>query len=168
MLDLLHEQPMKALLLIPLLLFSTAHAEEKRLSTVAGEVKYAFNEKTSECIFLLNDKPIHKIGCDAAFLPEVISNFQGELSSIDQLIVVQERPMGNACNGGPLHFIGLRKDQSYSVSSPLDFCGGKDPVLKRKGMDVFITFPGGPTNRGIGKIPTERWLYRDNQVKRTK
>jgi hypothetical protein len=159
---------MKAFLLIPLLLFSTVQAEEKRVTTVAGDVKYSLNEKNSECVFILNEKPIYKMGCEAAFLPEVIGDFREGFGSVDQLVVIQERPMGNACNGGPLHFMGFRKDASYSVSGPLDFCGGKDPVLKRKGMDVFITFPGGPTNRGNGRIPTERWVYRNNQVQKMK
>ncbi|MCW5603858.1 MAG: hypothetical protein KIT18_04860 [Burkholderiales bacterium] len=156
---------MKALLLVPWLLFSTVHAEEGRISTVAGEMQYTLDEKTRECTFLLNEKPIHKINCEAAFLPKVIGHFREGLGPVDQLVVVQENPMGNACNGGPLHLIGLRKDRSYSVSAPLDFCGGKDPVLRRDGKDVFITFPGGPPNRGTGRIPAERWVYRDGQVK---
>jgi hypothetical protein len=159
---------MRALLLVPLLLFSIVHAEERRISSIAGEVKYSLNEKTSECIFLLNEKPIHKIDCEAAFLPIVIGDFREGLGPVDQLIVVQENPMGNACNGGALHLIGLRKDATYSVSPPLDFCGGKDPVLRRERKNVFITFPGGAPNRGTGRIPTERWVYQDGQIKEVK
>jgi hypothetical protein len=33
-------------------------------------------------------------------LPIVIGDFREGLGPVDQLIVVQENPMGNACNGG--------------------------------------------------------------------
>ena len=52
------------------------------------------------------------------------------------------------------------------VSGPLDFCGGKDPVIKHQGEIISIAFPGGPPNRGSGHIPTEKWKYRNGQLKK--
>jgi hypothetical protein len=150
------------------ILYTVVFAEEKRVPTVAGEIRYVRSEKTSECSVLLNDKLILKIDCEGAFLPDVVGDFREKLGKLDELVILQEMPMGNACNGGPLHFIGLSKNKSYRVSGPLDFCGGKAPVIKHQGEIISITFPGGPPNRGTGYIPTEKWIYRNGQLKKVK
>ncbi|HBG06223.1 MAG: hypothetical protein A2075_00745 [Geobacteraceae bacterium GWC2_58_44] len=142
--------------------------EEKRLDTVAGEIRYIRNEKTSRCNVLLDNKSILKMECEFAYLPEIRGDFRENLGKFDEVVVLQENPMGNACNGGPLHLIGLRKDKSYQVSGPLDFCGGKDPIIKHTGEMISIIFPGGPPNRGTGDIPTEKWIFGNGKLKKTK
>lgn len=158
----------KSLLIFFLLVLSSSstYAEGQRIPTVAGELQSILDNRTSECSVLLNNKPILKFDCEGAFLPKVVADFRGTLGKLDEVVVLQETPMGNACNGGPLHFIGLRKDKSYRVSGPLDFCGGKYPVIKHQGEIISIIFPGGPPNRGSGHIPTEKWKYRNGQLKK--
>jgi hypothetical protein len=149
-----------------MLICTVTYAEGQRIATVAGELQSILNNKTLECSVLLNNKPILKFDCEGAFPPKVVADFRKELGKLDEVVILQEAPMGNACNGGPLHFIGLRKDKSYQVSGPLDFCGGKTPVVKHQGEIISITFPGGPPNRGSGHIPTEKWKYHNGQLKK--
>ena len=141
-------------------------ATEKLTNTVAGEFKYSLNETTSVCNIELNNNSILKFKCDYDYLPKIAGHFKGKIGTFSELIVLQERPMGNACNGGPLHIIGLRENKSFHISGPLDFCGGKSPIIKQTGEIITITFPGGPPNRGEGIIPTENWTYRDGHLKK--
>lgn len=141
----------------------SAVAEQKSLPTVAGQLTYLLNETTSQCEVRLNQKIILKLDCEGAYLPAVLGNFRGNFGGVDQLVVFQELPMGNACNGGPLHLIGLRKNQSYLIK-PIDFCGGEDPVVKASDSSVTITFPSGPPNRGKGRIPTEKWEFKNAKL----
>ena len=67
--------------------------------------------------------------------------------------------MGNACNGGPIHFLGIRQSGAFQLSGPLDFCGGPDPIVKQDVPLITVTIPGGPPNRGAGTLATEVWCY---------
>jgi hypothetical protein len=49
-----------------------------------------------------------------------------------EVVLVQQHMAGNACNGGPLWLLGLRRDASYAVSSAIDFFGGADPIVSRE------------------------------------
>jgi hypothetical protein len=98
----------------------------------------------------------------------VLRDAHAPIAPFDQVIVFQQSGMGNACNGGPIWFLGLKRDGSYRVSDRIDFCGGKDPVVSIKKGWIEVTLPGGLANRGTGTVPTERWIYRDGVVKRTK
>jgi hypothetical protein len=145
-----------------------AVSAENRVDTVAGELSYVKNKTVMECITSLNKKPILQFDCEFAFEPKIIGDFRDRLGTLDEVIVLQERLMGSACNGGPLHVIGLRKDKSYLVSCPLDFCGGKNPIIEHNEGSISITFPSSPSNRGFGIIPMEQWLYKDGQLRRIK
>lgn len=164
--------PMQCLLVLMLLIFiqtvTPALAKEELVNTVAGNVRFTRNEKTSQCEVLLEHKPILKIECEFAYVPKITAHFRGTLGRFDEVVVLQENPMGNACNGGPLHLIGLKKDKSYYVSGPLDFCGGKDPIIELQGEIISITFPSGPPNRGSGHIPAERWIFQNGQLKKSR
>lgn len=163
--------PMQCILILMLLIFSQtvtlALAKEELVKTVAGKVSLTRNEKTAQCEVLLDHKPILTMGCEFAYLPEITAHFRGTLGRFDEVVVLQENPMGNACNGGPLHLIGLKKNKTYNVSGALDFCGGKDPIIEHKGEIISITFPSGPPNRGSGHIPAERWIFQNGQLKKS-
>jgi hypothetical protein len=74
--------------------------------------------------------------------------------------------MGNACNGGPLHVLGLGKSHHLALPPPIDFCGGADPVIRRSGSKVVIELPGGPPNRGTGHLPGETWIFEKGSLLR--
>lgn len=99
-------------------------------------------------------------------IPEVLRRYPQGIAPFDEVLVFQQQMRGNACNGGPLWILGLRRDGSHAVSDPIDFCGGRDPQLTATREALTITLPGGPLNRGEGTIPTETWRYRDGKLER--
>jgi hypothetical protein len=98
--------------------------------------------------------------------PEILRRYPQGIAPFDEVLVFQQQMRGNACNGGPLWILGLRRDGSHEVSDPIDFCGGRDPELSATQEALTITLPGGPVNRGEGTIPTEAWRYRDGKLER--
>ena len=136
-----------------------AQADSRSVATVAGELRLSHNGST--CRWTLGARELHRIDCDGAHLPELLGRFSQGLGRHDEVLVWQELPMGNACNGGPLHLMALRRDGTVQVAAPLDFCGGAAPQLQRQGTAVLITFPGGPRNRGSGRTATARWRFQD-------
>jgi hypothetical protein len=145
---------------------TAALAHDTVLTTVSGELRLSRNETAMQCVASLNARPIHTLNCSGAFVPRVLGRFAAYPSQDAELVVLQESPMGNACNGGPLHFIALSRREPPLISAPLDFCGGKAPLRKRLGNTILITLPGGPVNRGAGTVPTERWRYQKGKVER--
>ena len=99
-------------------------------------------------------------------IPQVLRRYAQGIAPFDEVLVFQQHMHGNACNGGPLWILGLRRDGSHAISDPIDFCGGRDPELAATREALTITLPGGPPNRGEGRIPTETWRYRDGKVER--
>jgi hypothetical protein len=99
-------------------------------------------------------------------IPEILQRYPEGIAPFDEVLVFQQQMRGNVCNGGPLWILGLRRDGSHAVSEPIDFCGGRDPVLSAQRDELDISLPGGPPNRGEGTIPTETWRYRDGKVSR--
>lgn len=99
-------------------------------------------------------------------IPEILRRYSQGIAPFDEVLVFQQQMRGNACNGGPLWILGLRRDGSHAVSDPIDFCGGRDPELSATREALTITLPGGPPNRGEGMIPTETWRYRDGKLER--
>lgn len=154
--------------LIALLLSSAAIASAApappTLKTLAGPLSYGRNLQNQHCEIKLNGKLIQHWDCEFAYDPRLLGHFKGQLGPLAEVIVLQELPMGNACNGGSLHFIGITPKKQLKLSAPMDFCGGKDPVLKRQDQGLLITLPGGPDNHGEGLIPTERWRYHNGKL----
>jgi hypothetical protein len=103
--------------------------------------------------------------CSAEYPPTVIGRFKKTLPNKEDsmIVVIQRQPGGNACNGGPLIVIESSKNYT-TTSSPLDFCGGADPVITSNAKGVLITFPGGAPNRGSGYIPTEKYQYQGGSI----
>ena len=146
------------------LLFSpAAYAEQSSIASVAGPLQLEHAEGSTECLLQLAQTPLLTIDCEAAYLPTVIGNFTGSFAGMQQILVLQESPMGNACNGGTLHIMALGRDKRYRLEE-IEFCGGKDPVLQKQGDTILITLPGGPLNHGPGIRPTERWAYRNGRL----
>ena len=101
-----------------------------------------------------NDKPV-----DGMPKPAILTAFRDGLPPYDEIVVLQQYSAGNACNGGPLWFLGLKRTGAFTISEPIDFCGGRDPVIERHGAAIVLTFPGGPPNHGTEPVPTEVWEF---------
>ena len=151
-----------------LLVSLCCQAEERTVVGTAVPVSVVRNETTHQCEVLVNRISSLKFDCEEAYLPRVVANYSGALGKLLEVLIIQELPGGNACNGGPLHILAITQEKKPLVADPIDFCGGKDPVVSRKGQAVLITLPGGAPNRGEGFIPTERWSYQEGVLHRIK
>lgn len=149
-----------------------AATSETRADTVAGRLdiealpRGAHGDESFR--IALAGKEVRRTGAGGAFpdypAPRILERYPQGIAPFDEVIVFQQDMRGNACNGGPLWMLGLKRDGSYAISDPIDFCGGKAPQLSATREQLTIVLPGGPPNRGEGEIPTETWRYRDGKV----
>lgn len=146
------------------------------LKTVAGELKIVPLEESCKFNVTLNGRVVIRTDCrdDSNVWSEtpipVVHTFykSGGVHPFDEVVLLQMNMLGNACDGGPLLFIGLKGDKSYSLSESIDFCGGAPPVVTWSDGKVTVLIPGGPPNRGTGYIPSETWVYQNGLVKQVK
>jgi hypothetical protein len=156
-----------ALLVCAASLSVSAQQIKERLATPAGEIRITQldeGELGNKFAVTLGDKSILQTNGeeDGQFSDSPVATI------LKHVAAVQQNMWGNACDGGPLWFLGLKRDGSFSVSSPIDFCGGRPPVIKQTAGRIVVTLPGGPPNRGSGYIPTETWVYENGQVRQLK
>ena len=166
------------LLTIPTLASGQAPpATKDSLHTIAGELKVVELKANCQYQIVLNDKLILKTDCDDESnkyyaTPEpTIHTYYKSLDGVDgfeEVVLFQMQMLGNACDGGDLIFLGLKKTGSYSLSNSIDFCGGRPPVITWAPDKVTVFIPGGPPNRGTGYLPSETWVYQKGVVTRLK
>lgn len=143
--------------------------------TVAGELEIVPVDEPCKYNVTLGGKIILTTDCEAESnpwssmsIPTIHTHHKKAVRPFDQVVLLQMNMLGNACDGGPLLFLGLKKDQTYSLSEPIDFCGGKAPVVTWSSSRVTVRIPGGPPNRGSGYIPGETWVYQNGVVKKVR
>ena len=165
-----------ALLVCAASLSVSAQQVKERLATPAGEIRITqldAGELGNKFAVTLGDKSILQTNGeeDGQFsdspVPTILKHFNA-VTPYDTVVVFQQNMWGNACDGGPLWFLGLKRDGTFSVSSPIDFCGGRPPVIRQTAGRIIVTLPGGPPNRGEGYIPTETWVYENGRVRQLK
>lgn len=179
----MHRQlPLRALFAL-FTLASAASAQERRapafadtLRTVAGELKVVELEQSCKYEVRLNGGIVFRTDCtdeaseySATPIPHVHTHFKSIYEGIrpyDEVVLFQLGMLGNACEGGPLVFLGIREGGSYSLSKRIDFCGGRQPVITWGNDRVLVLIPGGPPNRGGGYIPPETWVYERGAVRK--
>lgn len=98
--------------------------------------------------------------------PTLLRRFTQDLAPFDEVIVVQQNMWGNACDGGPLWMLGLKRDGSHAASKPIDFCGGAAPVITQADGGLRIVLPGNAVNRGEPRVTDEIWRYDGGIVSR--
>jgi hypothetical protein len=132
------------------------------VSTVAGVLTIV---EPPGCGIMLGARAILVPGCQESI--EAVKHFANGLMPFDEVVVLQEVSMGNACNGGPIWFLGLRRDGTFELSKPLDFCGGKDAVIRPEPGRITVFIPGGTPNRPVNPtdyIPSETWAFQQGQL----
>lgn len=144
-------------------------------ATIAGELTITqLGESWAEGPFriALGDRTVletdNDLPAEGMPIPSILTSFRGGLTPYDEIVVMQQNTAGNACNGGPIWFLGLNNGGGFTVSEPIDFCGGADPVIERKGAGIMLTFPGGTPNHGAGELPTEVWLFENGAARQIK
>jgi hypothetical protein len=146
------------------------------LKTVAGELRIVSLDESCKFNVTLNGKVILRTDCQdesniwsGTPIPVIHTFYKANgVRPFDEVVLLQMNMLGNACNGGPLLFIGFKEDKSYSMSESIDFCGGVPPVITWSDSKVIVLLPGGPPNRGTGYIPPETWIYQNGFVKQVK
>lgn len=146
-----------------------------RLNTVAGELKIAQldeGELGNKFTVTLDGNVILKTDGDNEGnrffnfpVPSILRHFKNGVRPFNEVVLFQQNMWGNACNGGPLWFLGLNRNGSFVISSSIDFCGGRDPVIREGVNKVTVIILGGPPNRGRGYIPGETYVYQNGEVR---
>lgn len=146
-----------------------------RLNTVAGELEIIQQDKGAlgrKFLILLHKNVVLSTDGDkdggrfSDFpMPKVLKDFNGGIPPFDEVILFQQYDWGNACNGGPLWFLGLSRNGSFKVSKEIDFCGGKQPITKIVDQQVFITIPLESPTQGE-RFTSEEWIYKNGIVTR--
>ncbi|MCW2457611.1 UNVERIFIED_ORG: hypothetical protein M2414_005384 [Rahnella aquatilis] len=74
-----------------------------------------------------------------------------------KILVFIERPMGNACDGGPLHILSKTEDKEYKPLKVIDFCGGHYPLITSGPEKFTIYIPSIEIDGTTKNIPAETW-----------
>lgn len=165
------------LILMSAFAFAQTGATKDSLHTIAGDLKIVELKANCRYQVVLNDKTVLSTNCDdestsyyATPEPTIHSYYKSltGTSGFDELVLLQMQTLGNACDGGDLLFVGLRKNGSFSLAKPIEFCGGRPPVITWSADKVIVVLPGGPPNRGTGYIPSETWIYTNGVVTRSR
>jgi hypothetical protein len=146
------------------------------LNTIAGELRIVALKDSCKFNVTLNGQVVVTTDCDNESnvwsntpIPSIHTYYKSQgVRPFDEVILLQMNMLGNACDGGPLLFLGLKSDKTFSLSGSIDFCGGSPPVVTWSNSRVTVLIPGGPPNRGTGYIPSETWVYENGVVKRVK
>jgi hypothetical protein len=157
---------------------ATTPVLKQRLVTVAGELKVVQLDEgmlgSKFAVRLNNDVILKTNGDDESSryyefpVPKVLKHITKGIPPFDEVVVFQQNMWGNACNGGPIWFLGLKKNGSFDISNDIDFCGGKEPIIKEEPGKIIVIIPGGPPNRGKGYIPGETWVYQNGEAQQIK
>ncbi len=146
------------------------------LKTIAGELKIVALDETCKFNITLNGKVVLRTDCgdesnvwSSTPIPIIHTYYKSEgVRPFNEVVLLQMNMLGNACNGGPLLFLGLKEDKTFSLSEGIDFCGGSPPVVTWSSSRATVLIPGGAPNRGAGYIPPETWVYENGVVKQAK
>jgi hypothetical protein len=149
---------------------------DDNLKTIAGELRIVALKDSCKFNVTLNGKVVLGTDCDdernawsSTPIPGIHTYYKSQgVRPFDEVVLLQMNMLGNACDGGPLLFLGLKGDQTFSLSESIDFCGGAAPVVTWSDSKVTVLIPGGPPNRGAGYIPAETWVYEKGVVRRLK
>jgi hypothetical protein len=149
---------------------------KQRFLTVAGELKvFQLDERLLGDRFsvtLNNDVILTTNGEDESSrfhdfpATDILKHISRKIPPFDEVIIFQQNMWGNACSGGPIWFLGLKKNGSFEISDSIGFCGGKDPIIREGPDRITVIIPGGPPNRGSGYIPGVTWIYKNGEVKK--
>jgi hypothetical protein len=85
-------------------------------------------------------------------VPSLVQYVAGPIGAFDGVAIFRQSNWGNACDGGPIWFLGIHRDGSFSASPPIDACGGAPPRVADDHGVIHLTLPrqGGPA---------EEWTY---------
>ncbi|MGR7525739.1 hypothetical protein [Klebsiella aerogenes] len=123
--------------------------------------------ENGKCSIKVNDKVIDTYKCEYTRPPSLLSySYLYELD--ERLLVFIDQPMGNACDGGPLHIIRKKEDGDYKPLGTIDFCGGHYPEVISGPKTFSINIPSIPVEGTDKTIPSEKWVLSGDHIKKNK
>jgi hypothetical protein len=87
-----------------------------------------------------------------------LENFGGET------VLLEFISGGNACPGGSLQFLNLRRNELPRLSNLVDAC--IPPIVTWDYGKVTLFFPRSPVIRGTGFVPAETWVYQNGNARK--
>jgi hypothetical protein len=151
-----------------LLFASIGFAQERNyvVDTSAGRLSVSSTVGELECVIKLGKKVISTYECDTS--PEILKHVKTAVSLFDEVIVFQNRMLGNACDGTDVFFLGINKSGDYEISDSIGYCGGPAPIVVVGTNKITVTFPRRRPNRGTGWISKQVWEYKDGKIREVK
>lgn len=98
-------------------------------------------------------------------VPRILRYVSQPIPPFDAVAVFQQYSWGNACNGGPLWFLGIHKNGTFSVSSSIDYCGGAEPVVTVTSNAIRVVLPALQTQKETSILGKEVWIYEHGKLK---
>jgi hypothetical protein len=141
------------------------------VQTVAGRLEIApvgGGTRSDAHVVRMDGHELLRTGAGGAFadfpLPRLLARF-GALAPFDEVLVFQQHMYGNACSGGPLWILGLRRGGAPVRSTAIDYCGGADPELETRGAALLVTLPGAAANGVLAGQAPQRWEFRAGELR---
>lgn len=98
-------------------------------------------------------------------IPHLLKYVDKAIQPFEAVAVFQQFSWGNACNGGPIWFLGIHKDGTFIVSDPIDFCGGPSPIVTVTHDAVHVISPASDGQNGSEPSPEIEWIFFNGKVK---
>lgn len=98
-------------------------------------------------------------------VPRLLKYVDKAIPPFEAVAVFQQFSWGNACNGGPIWFLGIHKDGTFTVSDPIDFCGGPSPMVTVTPEAVHVISPASDGQNGSEPSPEKEWIFFQGKVK---
>lgn len=97
-------------------------------------------------------------------VPHLLKYIDKAIPPFAAVAVFQQFSWGNACNGGPIWFLAIHKDGTFTVSDPIDFCGGPSPMITVTPEAVHVILPASDGQNGSEPSPEKEWVFFQGKV----
>lgn len=145
---------------------SFAQGRVYSINTKAGKIRVESTAGTLGCSIKLNKKVIlYDDVCD--FSPRLLQHYKKPVFPFSEVLVFQDRMLGNACDGASVFILGIKENGNYTISDPIEYCGGPKPIVTIVSDKVTITLPKF-ISRGNDRIAKEVWVYEKEKLVKQK
>ena len=141
----------------PVALFFSSYSFADKMPSIDTSVEKGV------CSISVGGIEVENYSCASSRAPALLSySYLYELGG--SVMVFIDKPMGNACDGGPLHIINQDDNGKYKKLSTIDFCGGHYPAIISEPTKLTIKIPSIIGEGGRENIPSEKWILKDGEL----
>lgn len=119
------------------------------------------------CSIKVDNELIDSYKCEYSRAPSILS-YSYLYEAGKKILVFIDSPLGNACDGGPLHVFSKTEDETYKPLKIIDFCGGHYPSITSGPENFMINIPSISIDGTDKKIPAEIWELKNNDLVKRK